>query len=123
MQGRGRVLVVDEDPVARLAIDQQLDELGWEAISVNSGAEAIRVVELGLLVHVLLVNIRLPDLDALVVADEIAIIVPHARVAFMADAIPEAPLEPRNAPLLVKPFSTRLLGNALSGAIRIVSRL
>jgi CheY-like chemotaxis protein len=119
MTNRGRVLVVDEDPVARLAIDRQLDALGWEAISVNSGAEAIRVIELGLLVHVLLINLRLPDLDARAVADVIAVMVPSVRVAFMADQVPAAPMEPRHAPLLVAPFSTALLANALSGAIRL----
>jgi CheY-like chemotaxis protein len=117
-----RVLVVAEDPVTRLAIDQQLDVLRWEAVSVNDGTEAIRVIEMGLLVHVLLINLRLPDLDARAVAEVIATIVPHIRVAFMADHVPSAPMEPRHAPLLVKPFSTSLLANALSGAIQIGDR-
>jgi CheY-like chemotaxis protein len=119
---RGRVLVVDEDPVARLAIDQQLDALGWDAIAVSNGTEAIRVIELGLLVNVLLINLRLPDLDARAVADVIATMSPHIRVAFLADAIPRRPVEPRHAPLLVAPSSTSQLERALSGAIRLAGR-
>jgi CheY-like chemotaxis protein len=47
-----RVLLVDEDPMVRLAVDRQLDTLGWDAVVVNSGEEAIRVIEMGLFVDV-----------------------------------------------------------------------
>jgi CheY-like chemotaxis protein len=116
MRSRGRVLVVDEDPIARLTIDQQLETLGWDVLTLNNGAEAIRVIECGLGVQVLLVNVRLPDLDGRLVADVIARLAPRLRVAFMADALAE-PVESRRVPLLVKPFSTSALDAALSRAV------
>ena len=113
-----RVLVVDEDAVTRLQVDRQLDELGWDAVTVNCGEEAIRVTEMGMLVDVLLTELRLPDLDGRSVAWAIARIQRHVRVAFMASMAPRTELQPAQAPLLLKPFSTTALANALAGAIR-----
>jgi CheY-like chemotaxis protein len=117
---KGRVLVVHESPEVRLAIDRQLDVLEWDAVTVNTGEEAIRVVELGLLTDVLLIALRLPDLDGRAVAEVIATMIPHVRVAFMDDRLPSAALEPRHAPLLLTPCTTSALANALSGAIRLL---
>jgi CheY-like chemotaxis protein len=114
---RGRVLVVDEDPIWRLAIDRQLELLGWDVLTLNTGEEAIRVVERGFVVDVLLAELRLPDIDGRQVAWAICRLRPQVRVAFMTDGPPDAPLEPANAPLLAKPFTTRALGNAVDGAV------
>lgn len=113
-----RVLVVDEDPVTRLEVDRQLDALGWDGLPVNTGSEAIRVVELGLRVEVLLTDVRLPDLDGRWVAWAVTRLQPSTRLVFMGRAAPEAPLEPTNAPFLLKPFSRAALANALTLAVR-----
>src|SRR5215208_659573 len=101
-----RVLVVAEDPVMRLQIDRQLDELGWDGLTVNSGEEAIRVVEMRRIIHVLLTELRLPDLDGRSVAWTICRLQPRIRVAFMGSSPPASKLEPHGAPFLLKPFST-----------------
>jgi CheY-like chemotaxis protein len=113
---RSRVLVVDEDPLVRLAIDGQLEALGWEAVPVDTGEDAIRIVELGFIVDVLLTELTLPDLDGPALALAVTQVSPATRVAFMAGAVPSQPLEPRDAPFLLKPFTTYALANALAGA-------
>lgn len=112
----GRVLLVDDDPEVRLAVDRQLDTLGWDAVAVNNGEEAIRVIEMGLLVEVLLTDLRLPDFDGRELAWTICRKRPFTRVAFMGAFAPGQPLEPRDAPFLLKPFTTMALANALAGA-------
>ena len=113
------ILLVDQDPEVRLAVDRQLDQLGWEAIIVNSAQEAIRVIEQGLIVEVLLTEIALPDMDGRDLAWTVCRMRPFLRVAFMASVAPGEPLEPRDAPLLMKPFTTQSLANALSGAVTL----
>jgi CheY-like chemotaxis protein len=113
-----RVLVVDEDPMMRLQVDRQLDELGWDGLTVNGGEEAIRVAEMGMIIHVLLTELRLPDLDGRSVAWTICRLQPRVRVAFMGSAPLASRLEPHGAPFLLKPFSTTALANALAGATR-----
>ena len=114
---QGSVLVVDEDPIWRLAIDRQLEMLGWDVVTLNTGEEAIRVVERGFTVDVLLAELRLPDIDGRQVAWAISRLLPGVRLAFMTFEPPREPLEPAHAPLLMKPFTTRALGNAIDSAV------
>jgi two-component system, OmpR family, response regulator len=113
-----RVLLVDEDPVLRLQIDRQLDLLGWDVIAVNSGAEAIRVVELGMRPQVLLIDVRLPDIDSISVAWAATRLVRSMGVVFMGAEQPAWALEPARSPFLRKPFSTDALAGGLAAAVR-----
>lgn len=116
MELRRRVLVVDADAEVRLQVDRQLEELGWDALTVNNGAEAIRVVELGMPVHVMLTEVRLPDLEGHAAAWLVARMLPRVRVVFMSEAPPGERLDPPDAPCLQKPFSTLRLAKALEEA-------
>jgi CheY-like chemotaxis protein len=113
-----RVLLVDEDPVTRLQIDRQLDLLGWDVIAVNTGTEAIRVVELGMRPHVLLIDIRLPDTDSISVAWTATRLVRSMAVVFMGVEQPAWAFEPARPPFLRKPFSTDALASGLAAAAR-----
>lgn len=118
MAGRhGRVLVVDENPTWRLAIDRQLEMLGWNVVTLNTGEEAIRVVERGFAVDVLLAELRLPDLDGRQVAWAISRLLPGVRLAFMTFEPPDGRREPAHAPLLMKPFTTHALADAIASAV------
>lgn len=116
MGRKGRVLVVDEDPVIRLAIDRQLDVLGWDAILVNNGAEAARVVELGIPLDALLVNLQLPDGDGRAVASAITARMPRVRVVLMGAELRDEPIAQPHR-FLVQPFSTASLAGALGAAV------
>jgi CheY-like chemotaxis protein len=113
-----RVILVDEDPVSRLQIDRQLEMLGWDVIAVNSGTEAIRVVELGMRAQVLLIDVRLPDITSTSVAWATTRIVRSMGVAYMGTERPVYVLEPARAPFLLKPFSTGVLADGLAAATR-----
>ena len=110
---QGRALLVDEDPLVRLAVDRQLYALGWDALVVNNGSEALRILEARHEVDVILMELRLPDLDGRIVADIAARLAPAARILFMSG---ERPVRPVGRPVLVKPFSTWDLARALDGA-------
>lgn len=122
MGDRQRALVVDGDPIIRLAVDRQLEALGWDSITVNTGGEAIRVAELKLRLDVLLTELILPDADGPALARMITTHSAVTRVAFMTALAVAEPPEPRHAPLLVKPFSTAALASALSRAVLLQHR-
>ena len=108
---------MEDDPAVRAVVDRQLDALGWEAIPVGSGRDAIGIVERGMVVDGLLTDLDLPDLDGISVATEVARRSPGTRMAFMSGSAPQRSLEPGDAPFLRKPFSTSELANALAGAV------
>ena len=116
---RRRVLVVDHDPVAGLRIDRQLEALGWESVYVSNAAGAIGIVTFGFIIDVLLTHIAPPDLDGLTLARLVTKRSPSTRVAFMSDEMTSTPRQPRDVPLLLKPFTTIALADALAGAISV----
>ena len=83
---------------------------------VGSGEEALRLLEEDLRVDVLITELRLPDIYGRELAWAVCQKRPFIRVAFMGRHAPAGPLEPREAPLLIKPFTAMALANALSEA-------
>lgn len=119
-----RVLVAIDGAGHRLALDRQLVALGWESLMVHSGGDAIQAIEAGWPAHVLIVGVRLPDLDGRAVAWAIADVAPSIRVVFIDDTSPEPPLETPGVPYLRIPCTTSALASALARAagVRPASR-
>src|SRR5918995_4008587 len=111
------VLLVDDDPEMTLAVDRQLAELGYDAVVVTSGEDALRVLGEDIRVDVLLTEVRLPDIDGRELAWAVCRKRPFVRVAFMGHAPPGEPIEVHDAPLLMKPFSATALAAALVQAL------
>ena len=114
---RLRALLVEDDALVRLAIDRQLEALGCDVLSVENGREAITLIEKGMRFDLLVTDLNLPDLDGRSVACTAAAFSPRMRLVFMSGRAPGEPLEPADAPFLLKPFSTTALANAIAGAI------
>ena len=110
MGAKRRALLVDADPVARLAIDRQLDAIGWEAYAANNGREALRMLDVGPRFDAVLTALRLPDGDGRDIAVAVRGKYPEAPIIFLT----QQPVRMLGYPYLVKPFSTPALAAALS---------
>lgn len=110
------ILLVEDDAELCLAVNRQLDDLGWEAAVATTGQEAIALLRQDLRVDVLLTEVRLPDMDGRDLAWAVCQKRPFARVAFMGLAAPDEALDPREAPFLRKPFTLTALSEALGSA-------
>jgi len=108
-----RVLLVEDDPHVRSALDRQLRVLGCDVIAVGTGREAVRVVEGGTRVEILLTDLDLPDIDGGAVARAVTVAAPATRVVFMSGGAALIPRVPAGAILLRKPFSHAALAAAL----------
>lgn len=111
------VLLVDDDVELRLAVDRQLEEAGCEVVVVSSGEEAIGLLAEPIRVDVLLTELRLPDIDGRELAWAVSQKRPFVRVAYMCRELLSGPLNPVEAPLLIKPFSEAALADALTRAM------
>lgn len=111
---RDRVLLVEDDQAVRSVVDRHLRSLGWDVIPVSTGRDAIRLVELGTRVDILLTDLDLPDVNGMSVAGAVTAAAPSTRVVFMSGRFPIVPLEPRAAQFLLKPFSQAELARALA---------
>jgi CheY-like chemotaxis protein len=110
------VVVFDLDPVVRHELDRQLEVLGWEAIPVDSAEDAVRIVELGFEVDILLADLEVPEMRGLEIARKVVSASPQTRIVFMASSAPIQPLDARDSPVLVKPFTAEELARTLARA-------
>ena len=113
-RARTRVLLVEDDQAVRSVVDRHLRALGCDVVPVSTGRDAIRLVELGTRVDILLTDLDLPDVNGMSVAGAVTAAAPSTRVVFMSGRFPIVPLEPRAAPFLLKPFSRAELARALA---------
>jgi len=110
------ILLVDDDIELRLAMDRQLEEAGCEVVVATSGEEAIRLLAEPIRVDVLLTELRLADIDGRELAWAVSQKRPFVRIAYMGRQSPAEPLEPSDAPFLIKPFTSAALTEALTRA-------
>lgn len=62
-QPKGLVLVVDDHPINRLLMDAMLKKAGWSSASAEGATEAMEALKGGLEPDVILMDIRMPDID------------------------------------------------------------
>ena len=110
------ILLVDDDDELRLAMDRQLEEAGCEVIVATSGEEAVGLLAEPIRVDVLLTELRLSDIDGRELAWAVSQKRPFVRIAYMGRQSPAEPLDPADAPFLIKPFTRSALADALARA-------
>lgn len=66
-----RVLVVDDDAVARLVVDRMVTSLGHECVLADSGSMAWRTFEADRAIDVVITDRLMPDMDGLVLCGKI----------------------------------------------------
>jgi CheY-like chemotaxis protein len=64
MNGRTRILIVDDDPMLLSLLTDTLESIGYETLSVNSGEEAIETVST-VEIDVVVADINLPGMDGI----------------------------------------------------------
>lgn len=86
-------------------------------VVAGSGEEAMRLLAEPIRVDVLLTELRLPDIDGRELAWAVTQKRPFIRVAYMGTQSPIEPLNPADAPLLIKPFTAPALAEAMARAM------
>ena len=78
------ILVVDDEPVVRRVTCDYLESAGFGCVSAGSAAEAMAAVGAGQRAHLLLLDVRLPDLSGPELALELRQRYPNASVPFVS---------------------------------------
>ena len=80
----GVVLVIDDEPVIRMLISEVLAEGGYSGIMAADGAEALKILQSGATVDLLIADIGLRDgMDGLQVAEAAVRLQPDLKVMFI----------------------------------------
>jgi PAS domain S-box-containing protein len=123
--GMETILVVEDDALVRRSVTTQIQSLGYQTISVGSGAEALQVVERGDSFDLLFTDVIMPgSLNGRELADEVLKRRPGMKVLFTSgyteDAIFHHGRLDAGVLLLAKPYSkaeiARMIRQALTAA-------
>jgi DNA-binding response OmpR family regulator len=68
--GKGRILIVDDDPHAVEILTRMLEREGYECISAASGAAALQLLR-AQAVDVILLDVMMPEMDGLEVCERL----------------------------------------------------
>jgi two-component system cell cycle sensor histidine kinase/response regulator CckA len=112
-QGRGSILVVEDEELVRSVLVEALESQGYETLTAGTGAEALELADLYVgPIDLVLSDVVLPGITGPVVARALAGTRPEARILFMSGYTEAIILDQGvegSAPLLVKPFSMQQL--------------
>ena len=114
------VLVVDDEPLIRWSVSESLSDLGYDVEQAQDAAGALRTVTTTALpFDVVVLDLRLPDMEDLSLLATIRQLVPGARLVLMtAFGTPEIVAEARSlgAGVINKPFELDELTRLVLGS-------
>jgi CheY-like chemotaxis protein len=113
------VLIVDDEPTVRMLVTEVLGEMGHAALEAGDGVTALRMLQSGARIDLLITDVGLPGLmNGRQVADAALALLPDLRVLFITGYAENAVIGSRhldpNMALLTKPFAM----DALAAKVR-----
>jgi CheY-like chemotaxis protein len=116
------VLVIDDEPSARMLIAEVLGELGYEAIEAIDGPSGLAILLFGARVDLLISDVALPNgMNGRQVAEAARQILPGLKVLFVTGYAENAALRGIQLELgmevMVKPFTMEALGSRINAMI------
>lgn len=112
------VLLVEDDPEVRKVLRLQLTELGYPVIEAEDGAEALRILEAGADVGILVSDMVMPGgIDGKTLATRVRASRPGIGVLLVSGYAGERADTGPDLPLLAKPFGRRELAAALRAVV------
>ncbi|MFT4054689.1 MAG: ATP-binding protein, partial [Novosphingobium sp.] len=116
--GCGRVLVVDDEPTVRMLLVEVVEELGYHVLEAHDGPSALRIIDGGQPVDLLITDVGLPGgMNGRQIADAALIRFPAIKVLFITGyaeqaVIGNSQLAP-NMAIMTKPFTMASLAERI----------
>ena len=107
------VLVVDDNPMARATAVRLFHDLGFTVVDAYNGQAALRLIEMHPEIALLFVDVRMPGMSALELAEAAQEIRPNLKIVFTSGYV-DARDVPADAPFVPKPWRVDDVANAIS---------
>jgi CheY-like chemotaxis protein len=109
------VLVVDDDPLLLDLLCTMLEDLGCEAVCVDSAAKALEKIEEDQRIALLITDVQMPAMDGFELAEQARVRRPDLPVVLMSGKEPGRP----GYPVMKKPFLQPQLAEILAPIVGI----
>jgi CheY-like chemotaxis protein len=115
------VLVVEDEPIVRGLIVEELKELGYQALEAADGPKGLEILQSRRRIDLLVTDIGLPGLNGRQVADAARDLRPELKILFMTGyaenaALASGFLEP-GMEMITKPFAMEALATRIRAMI------
>ena len=108
------ILVVEDDFLLRLVISEELAALGFRVIQAASADEALRVLEAGILIDLIVTDVRMPGtLDGLELARRVRLNWPRLKVIVVSGDLPSMPSDGSADLFFAKPYNPAYVCDAV----------
>ena len=108
------ILVVEDDFLLRLVISDELAALGFRVIQAASADEALRVLEAGILIDLIVTDVRMPGtLDGLELARRVRLNWPRLKVIVVSGDLPSTPSDGSADLFFAKPYNSAYVCDAV----------
>jgi PAS domain S-box-containing protein len=116
---RGRVLVVDDEPMVRRVLGRQLEQLGFETVLTGDGDEALQLLAHDGLrgLKAILLDLSMPGLPGAQLLPLLRGRAPQIPIVVLSGHVPDASLLDQAAAILQKPVSQAELRDALRAVV------
>jgi CheY-like chemotaxis protein len=107
------VLVVDDNPIARSTAVHLFEDLGFKVLDAYNGAAALRLIEAHPEIELLFVDVRMPGMSGLELAEVAQRARPHLKIVFTSGYVDRRDV-PAGAPFVPKPWRVDVVADAIS---------
>jgi two-component system, response regulator PdtaR len=108
------ILVVEDDFLIRLAISDELAALGFHVIQAASADEALRVLQGGVSIDLILTDVRMPGtLDGLELARRVRVNWPNIKVIVVSGDLLSMPSDGSADLFFAKPYNPAYVSDAV----------
>lgn len=116
------VLVVDDEPSVRMLVTEVLTDLGYAPVEATDGSSALKVIQSGLHIDLLITDVGLPNsINGRQLADAARAIRPQLKVLFITGYAENAIVRhghlERDMHVMMKPFTLEALANRVKEII------
>jgi CheY-like chemotaxis protein len=106
------VLVVDDNPMARATAVRLFEDLGFKVVDAYNGAAALRLIERHPEIGLLFVDVRMPGMSGLELAEAALTARPHLKIVFTSGNVDRRDV-PADALFVPKPWRVDDVANAI----------
>ena len=117
-QRTGRILVVDDEPTVRMLVVEVVEELGYRVMKAHDGPSAMRIIESGQPIDLLITDVGLPGgMNGRQIADAALARLPALKVLFITGYAEQTVMSNNqlapNMAIMTKPFAMEALANRI----------
>jgi len=108
---------VDDDPGVRSVLCRTIEAYGYSVHAAADGLEALTLLTAGLLVDVVITDLRMPRMDGRQLSAELTVKYPHVRVLFISGFDAHLGSADLLGPVVPKPFRAETLIESVRGVL------